>query len=298
MAGLAVAALGGLGLMRRVTAVVPAPVVFGVVAVTVLPFVVGTFEALGEEPLVVGVALGAYVGGRRLPGAKIPPVLPALVAGLVVAGLTGDIGPLPEGWLAPAIDPARPVLSLRGIAAVVPVVIVLVAMQANLTAVVYLRSHEFRPPARAIDVATGLATTLGAVFGPVPVCMAALMTPVTAGPEAGEREVRHWSVYASGVVLLLIGLGSGVAAAIPEMIPLPLLLAVAGLALLGVLGHALGEITRGPLRLGPLVAFAVASSDLALLDLASPFWALVFGTGVVLVLEGGALRNPDGGNRT
>ncbi|MDP9357250.1 MAG: hypothetical protein M3R02_18575 [Chloroflexota bacterium] len=47
MAGLVVAALGTLGLTRRVAALVPAPVVFGVVAATVLPFVVGAFDALG-----------------------------------------------------------------------------------------------------------------------------------------------------------------------------------------------------------------------------------------------------------
>ncbi len=298
VAGLAIAALGTLGLTRRVAALVPAPVVFGVVAATVLPFVVGTFDALGEEPVVVGVALIVYLLSRQRPGGKLPPVLLALVGGIVAAALTGDVEPLPEGWSALTFEAARPVLSVRSIASVVPVVVVLVAMQANLTAVIYLRSHEFQPPGRAIDIATGLATTLGVVFGPVPVCMAALMTPLTAGPEAGEREVRHWSVYASGLVLVLIGLGSGVAAAIPSMIPLPLLLAVAGLALLGVLGHALGEITRGPLRLGPLVAFAVASSDLSLLDLGPPFWALVVGTGAAIVLEGDVIRNPQGGRCT
>ncbi|MDP9357249.1 MAG: benzoate/H(+) symporter BenE family transporter [Chloroflexota bacterium] len=166
----------------------------------------------------MGVALVAYLLSRQRPGGKVPPVLLALVGGIVAAALTGDVEPLPEGWSALAFEAERPVLSVRGIVSVVPVVVVLVAMQANLTAVVYLRSNEFQPPARAIDIATGLATTLGAMFGQVPVCMAALMTPLTAGPEAGEREVRQWSVYASGLVLVLIGLGSGVAAAIPTMI--------------------------------------------------------------------------------
>jgi benzoate membrane transport protein len=120
--------------------------------------------------------------------------------------------------------------------------------------------------------------------------MVALFTPLTAGPEAGEREVRHWSVYAAGTILVLIALGSGLAAHLPLFLPLPLLLAVAGLALVGVLAQTLGETLRGPLLLGPLFAFAVASSRLTLFGLGPLFWALVIGTGVSLVLETEVLR--------
>ena len=288
--GAIVAALGALGLTRRVTALIPPPVVFGVVAASVLPFVVGTFEALGQERALVGATLATYLLGRRFLGARVPPVMVALGVGIAVAALMGRLEPLPGGWSLPALGATRPTLSVRAIATITPVVVVLVALQANVTAVVYLRSQGYRPPARAIDVITGLGTTAGGFFGLVPVCMAALVTPLAAGPEAGAREVRHWSVYVSGVAFLAIALGAGVAAGIPAAVPLPLLLAVAGLALLGVLGQALGEVTGGPVRLGPLVAFAVASSHLSLLHLGAPFWALVFGSGAAWVLEGDALR--------
>ena len=49
-------------------------------------------------------------------------------------------------------------------------------------------------------------------------------------------------------------------------------------------------MSRGPLRLGPLFAVAVASSELSLLGLGPLFWALVVGTGVSLLLEADALR--------
>jgi benzoate membrane transport protein len=119
--------------------------------------------------------------------------------------------------------------------------------------------------------------------------MGAIVTPLTAGPEAGERAVRPWSVYASAVGFLLIATGAAIAADLPEILPLPLLLAIAGLALIGVLGQALGEMTKGPLRLGPLIAFAVALSTLSLFGLGAAFWAIVFGTGTSLLLEGDAL---------
>jgi benzoate membrane transport protein len=173
---------------------------------------------------------------------------------------------------------------------VVPVFVALIALQSNLTAVVYLRSQGYRPPARHIDIISGLGSIAGSVIGPVPICMVAFFTPLMAGPEAGGREVRHWSVYTAGTILILIALGSGNAAHLPLLLPLPLLLAVAGLALVGVLAQPLGEMLRGPLLLGPLFAFAVASSRLTLFGLGPLFWAPIIGTGVSLVLEVTALQ--------
>ena len=63
VAGLIVVALGALGLTTRVAAFVPTPVVFGVVAGNVLLFVVGTFEALQTDGLLVGAAFWAIVLG-------------------------------------------------------------------------------------------------------------------------------------------------------------------------------------------------------------------------------------------
>jgi benzoate membrane transport protein len=65
---------------------------------------------------------------------------------------------------------------------------------------------------------------------------------------------------------------------------------VAGLALLGVLSQALTQVMTGTLRLGPLVAFVVASSGLSLFGLGAAFWALVFGTAASLVAEPAAWR--------
>ena len=288
--GAVVALLGALGLTTRVAALVPPPVVFAVVAASLLPFVVGVFDALGQEHVVIAGTLLAYVLGRRFFGPRVPAILPALVAGLLLTGVTGRYGALPDGWSAPPLALTMPTFSLEAILTVVPVFVALIALQSNLTAVVYLRSQGYRPPARLIDVVSGLGSVAGSVLGPVPVCMVALFTPLTAGPEAGDREVRHWSVYAAGTLLILIALGSGIAAHLPLFLPVPLLLAVAGLALVGVLAQTLGEMLRGPLLLGPLFAFAVASSGLTLFGLGPLFWALIIGTGVSIVLEAAALH--------
>jgi benzoate membrane transport protein len=290
VAGFVVAALGALGLTTRVAALVPTPVVFGVVAGNVLPFVVGTFEALQSEGLLVGAALAAYLVGRRALPPRVPPILPALVAGVALAAVTGRLHGLATGWTWPALTPATPSFTPAAVLTVVPIAVPLIALHANLTAVGYLRGEAYTPPARAIEVTTGVATMVASVFGPCPICMGALVTPLTAGPEAGERSVRSWAAYAGAAGFLLIALGAGVAADLPVLLPLPLLLAVAGLALLGVLSQALEQVMKGPLRLGPLVAFAVASSTLSLFGLGAAFWALAFGTITSLLVEGDTLR--------
>jgi benzoate membrane transport protein len=264
--GAIVALLGALGLTARVAALVPEPVV-----------VAGTFLA--------------YVLGRRFLGPRIPPILPGLVVGLVLAGMTGRFGALPDTWTSPPLALSRPTYSPETILTVVPIFVALTALQANLTAVVYLHSQGYRPPARLIDIVSGVGSISGSVLGPVPVCLVSVLTPLTAGPEAGERAVRHLSVYAVGTILILIALGAGMAAQLPALLPLPLLLAIAGLALVGVLAQALGEMVRGPLLLGPRFAFVAASSQLTLFGLGPLFLGLVIGTAVSLVLEAGALQD-------
>jgi benzoate membrane transport protein len=294
VAGLVVAVLGALGLTTRVAAFVPTGVVFGVVAGNVLPFVVGTFEALQSEGFLVGAMLAAYLVGRRVLHPRVPPLLPALVVGLALAAATGILQGTATGWTWPDLTVTGPSFNPAAILTVVPVAVPLIALHSNLTAVAYLRSEAYAPPARAIEVTTGVATMVASVFGPSPICMGAIVTPLTAGPEAGERAVRPWAVYVSALGFLLVALAAGMAADLPTLLPLPLLLAIAGLALLGVLSQALAQVVTGPLRLGPLVAFAVASSSLSLFGLGPAFWALVLGTVASVVVEPVAVRTTRG----
>jgi benzoate membrane transport protein len=69
------------------------------------------------------------------------------------------------------------------------------------------------------------------------------------------------------------------------LVPTVLLLTMAGLALVPALAVALREVSKGPLVLGPLFAFAIALSDMTVFGLGPFFWSLVLGTAVSLLLE-------------
>jgi benzoate membrane transport protein len=83
---------------------------------------------------------------------------------------------------------------------------------------------------------------------------------------------------------------AGVAAELVLFVPLPLVQALAGLALFGVLTTSLKQVVAGPLVLGPLFAFVAAQSSLTLFGLGPFFWGLVIGVAVSLLLERDELR--------
>ena len=290
VAGIVVTAIGVFGLSSRLASLVPAPIIFGLLAGMVLPFIVRIFNDVGAHPVMIGGLVIGFLVGRRLLEPRIPAIVVALVVGLLIAGFTGNINGAPGGWSFPELTLIAPSFSTSAILMIVPVVVVVILAQGNLPSIVYLESQDYRPPKRVLDIVSGVGTSIGSLIGAVPVSMGSMVMPLFAGPDAGPRATRHWAVYVVGFGLIMVALLASIAAHLPSVVPISLLLAVAGLALLPVLGQALTAVTSGPLRLGPLLAFVVAVSELTLFGLGPLFWALVTGMGVSLLLESNELR--------
>lgn len=284
-AGATVLVLGLLGLTDRLALWLPAPIVFGVLAGAVLPFFVGLFDALGDLRIVVGATLLAYLVGRRLLEPRVPSVLPALVVGVVAAGLTGGLG-TPAAQLAlPVPSITRPEFSVAGLVTATPVIVAMITLQANAPSVVFLRDQGYDPPERSLAVISGVGTLLGSLFGPMGVSLSLPATALTAGPDAGHLSTRYRAVMMAAGAAVTIGLLARYAAHVETLVPRPLLLALIGLAVVGVFAGALQQVVSGPLTLGPLFAFGIAVSDLSLFGLGSFFWALVLGLGTSRLVE-------------
>jgi len=290
LAGAGVVLVGLLGLTEWLAGWLPVPIMFGLLAGAVLPFVSDLFTVLADAPAVVGGTVLAYLVSRRALGKRLPAILPTLVTGLAIAGVTLQFKPIdaPLALTRPALT--LPVFSLPAILTATPVFIVLITLQANLPSVRFLQSQDYDPPEVVVDVVSGLGTALGSFLGPTGVSLSLPATSVIAGPGAGEQEIRHRSVYVVGGTALLVGLLAGVAAGLAGIIPTALLVTLAGLAVVDVLGNALKQATQGPLFLGPLFAFAIALSEISFLGFGNYFWSLVIGTAVSLLLERDALR--------
>jgi benzoate membrane transport protein len=290
LAGVLVLLTGILGVTGQLARWIPLPIVQGLIAGAVMPFVIDLFTSLStgagwELPAVIAAALVAYLASQRFLGMRLPPILPAFLAGAVVALLTGQLGAFPTSFAAPGLEPIVPRFSWEAILTVTPVLVALMTVQANIPSTVYLRSQGFEPPGRTIDVVSGVGTALGSLLGPVALSLALPPLLVTAGASAGDRSLRYRSIYPVVLAGLLIAAFAGTAAQLSMLLPPALLLAVAGLALLPALGAALQAIATGPLVLGPLLAFAIALSDMTVAGLDSFFWSLVIGVAVSLFLE-------------
>lgn len=285
VAGAAVALLGVTGVTGRITTLIPAPVVMALIGGTVLPFVSDMFTSLGAEPVIVGSTLVAYLASERLLGTRVPPVVTALAVGVIVAGVTGRFGEslpspaLPEPLLIP------PQFSIESIVATLPVLLVMVVLQGNVPSVIFLREQGYEPPERAINAYCGSASVVGSLLGPMAVTVPVPPLAIIGGPGAGPLELRYRAGIASSIAPLIVALGATTAAPLGTFVPRELIVAVAGLALINVLLSSIQDLVRGPLRLGPVIAFAVVLSDVSLLGLGPFFWALAAGVTFSLILE-------------
>jgi benzoate membrane transport protein len=295
VAGAVVLVAALLGVIGAIAEWIPAPIVYGLVAGAVVPFVVNVFSSLStsrdgsslpvEVPIMVGSALVAFLLSQRLFGTRVPSILPAFLAGLLAAALTGQLGAFPTSFEPPAFEIVRPAFSLGAILSATPVLVALLTVQSNVPSLIFMRSQGFEPPERAINVVSGAGTILGSFLGPVAVSLALPPVLLSAGPGAGPRELRYRAAYLPIAAGLVIALFASTAADLAVLVPTTLLLAMAGLALIGALVGALREITQSPLVLGPVFAFAIALSNMTLLGLGPFFWSLVGGTAISLLLE-------------
>lgn len=285
VAGAAVLLIGLTGLSNRLAAWVPAPVVYGLLAGAVMPFVMDMFTGLGQATVVIGGTLAAYVLGRLLLEPRLPGILSALVAGIAITAFATGFGAAPDRFALPVPELTAPVFSLRAIVTASPVMVVLITLQANVPSLVFLRAQRFRPPERTVSILSGAGTLLGSLLGPMGVSLSLPATALTAGPDAGPHHLRYTAAYLAAAAAIVIALLAGVAADLETVVPDALLTVLVGLAVLGVLTDAVRQVASGPLVLGPVVAFAVALSDLSLFGLGRFFWALVIGLVVSLLLE-------------
>jgi benzoate membrane transport protein len=289
VAGAAVVAITALGLAERLSQIIPEPVVVGLLAGSTLPFVAGIFTGMTAEPVVIGAAFLAYILGRKYLDARVPSVFLAMLVGIAAAGLLGKFG---GGGGSEGAFPilTAPVFSWNAILTATPVMVVLIVLQSNVPSLIFLRGEQYHPPARLLDYVSGVGTMASSFLGPAGLSLSLPATAIVAGSDAGPHRHRYRAVVLSYAIFLALTPLAAYAAGAAGVLPLELLVAIAGLAVIGVLGMALKRISGGPLMLGPLVAFAVAVSDVSMLGLGPYFWSLAFGVAVSWILERDGIR--------
>ncbi len=210
----------------------------------------------------------------------------AMLVAIVMIAISATPGWLDGAGLAPQLTFVVPQFDVAILSIGIPLFIVTMAGQ-NVPGLVVMRTFEYTVPPHAALVGSGIASAGAALFGGHVINLAAITAAIMASPEAHPDKSKRWiaSVTAGGVYLLL-GLGAGFATALVAAAPTILILAVAGLAVLGALVTGITAALEAPEhRIAAILTFVVVASQVKPFGIGSAFWGLLVGGIVMLWLS-------------
>jgi benzoate membrane transport protein len=175
-----------------------------------------------------------------------------------------------------------------------PLFVVTMASQ-NLPGVAVMRATGYDLPVSKLITLTGLATLVLAPFGAFALNFSAITAAICMGPEAHEDKARRYTAaVVCGGIYVLIGLFGAVVTGLLTAFPKELVVAIAGLALLGSIGGGLHTALADERhREAALITFLVTLSGVVVAGVGSAFWGVVAGAAALAVQNAGrpALRH-------
>ncbi|WP_280540191.1 benzoate/H(+) symporter BenE family transporter [Chromohalobacter sp. 11-W] len=268
---------GATGIFARLMERIPHALAAAMLGGVLLRFGLEAFASLEDNLTLVGAMCIAYLLGRRY--CPRYAVLGVLLAGLAVAGLQGGIDTTQVTLAIDMPEPVAPRFTLSSLIGVgIPLFVVSMASQ-NAPGVATLRAAGYTPPVSPLIACTGLATLILAPLGGFSICLAAITAAICMGPEAHpDPERRYMAAACAGAFYLLAGLFGGSIGTLFAALPGPLVLAIAGLALLTTIGGSLHNALHDAAhRDAALVTFLITASGVMLLGVGAAFWGLVGG---------------------
>ena len=284
--GVLILVLALTGLIRRVTAALPEPIVMAMVAGVFLPYGMRMIDAFGSSVWIAGAMVAGYLAVSAIPTLqrRFPPVLAALVAGAVAIAVTGSFAPAGELTLRVARPIAfMPVFNVAALVElVIPLTVTVVGIH-NTQGFAIARNAGYRPPENMATLLCGGGTLVYGALGCVP-------TVVTAPANAilnvsGDAGWRYVGGIWFGVFILAFGIFAPSAVQIGLALPTAFIATLAGLAMVPVLQSAFVSGFGGRFSLGALVTFMTTVAGVSIFGIGAAFWGLVFGYTVARIAE-------------
>lgn len=267
--------------MNRIPTEIAAALLAGVLA----RFGMQAFAAAQTALPLVLLMLGAYLVARRW----IPRYAVVITLALAIAfvALRGEMS-----WSAIRFELAMPVFTApqftlsAAISLALPLFVVTMASQ-NLPGVAVIRATGYDLPISRLITMTGLATLVLAPFGGYALNFSAITAAICMGPEAHpDRDKRYTAAVSCGLLYVVIGIFGAVVTGLLTAFPKELVVAIAGLALLGTIGSGLAAALRDePHREAALITFLVTLSGVVVAGVGSAFWGVVAGSIALFVQQ-------------
>ena len=284
--------MGFSGWFERAIERIPLSLAAAMLAGVLLRFGLDVFVAMKTQFAMVFAMLCLYLAARRfLPRYAVPM---ALALGLLIAMSLGllDFSGVELTLAQPVLT--RPTFSAAALIGVaLPLFVVTMASQ-NVPGIAVMRASGYKPPVSPIIGWTGVATLVLAPFGAFALNLAAITAAICMGREANEDPAKRYvAAVSAGAFYMLIGVFGATVAALFAAFPRELVLAIAGLALLGTIGTGLATaLAHDAMREPALITFLVTASGVNFFGIGSAFWGLTAGVLALLVLRAGTMATP------
>lgn len=289
--GCVILVLGVTGLIRRVMRYLPLPIIMGMVAGVFLPFGMRIITAFSGSPAIAAVTFAVFVAMtmQRRVARRVPPILGAIVAGFLTAAAVGHlhfngfswsvVHPL---WFRPSFAPGA-LFEL-----VLPLTVTVIGIQ-NAQGIAVLRQAGYRPPVNAMTITCGVGSLAMGVLGWTSACVTGPVNAILC--DDARARGRYVGALLWGAFILIFGIFAPIAQSLMAAIPSVFIGMLAGLAMVHVLAGSFADAFGGRFRLGALFSFMVTVSNITLFHIGSPFWGLIGGTVIALLLESGDFRH-------
>ena len=274
---LLIVVFGYSGWFERLMAKIPLALASALLAGVLARFALDAVGAVAQAPvLVLAMALSYLLGRRWWPRWSVPVVL---LVGMAVAAWQGQLqlSSVDWTWAVPVwVSPSWSWAAMVSVA--LPLFVVTMASQ-NLPGVAAQRACGYEIPISPVVGATGLASFLLAPFGGYALNLAAITAAICMGKEAHADPGRRYTAsVAAGLLYIALGLAGGTIVSLMAAFPQALILAVAGLALLGTMASGLAvAVKEEQHREAALLTFLVTLSGVTLMGVGSAFWGVVVG---------------------
>lgn len=282
-----IALVGATGWFERAMHRIPAEIASALLAGVLARFGIQAFAAAQTAlPLVLLMLLSYLLARRFLPRYAVVLTLAVAIAFTAFRGQIA-VSEMRFEWAVPVFTaPQFSVSAFIGLA--LPLFVVTMASQ-NLPGVAVIRASGYPLPVSRLITMTGLATLVLAPFGAYALNFSAITAAMCMGPEAHEdRSRRYTAAVACGALYVVIGLFGAVVTGLLTAFPQELVIAIAGLALLGTIGGGLATALREDAhREAALITFLVTLSGVVIGGVGSAFWGAVAGVFTLFVQQYG-----------
>ncbi|KAB3529693.1 benzoate/H(+) symporter BenE family transporter [Alkaliphilus serpentinus] len=286
VSGLTIFIIGISGLKAKILKYIPLPIVMAMIGGSLTRFGIGIVNSAKELPLLGAITLATFLIAPKFTK-RVPPVLFALIIGMITSVImqTVYLSNLSLNLALPVI--VQPKFNINAIFSIAIPLSILILGSENAQAIGILFSQGYKPPVNAMTVASGLGGIAASLFGGHAANIAGPMTAIFSSEEAGNSHTdRYKASIINGIIFVVFGIFSSVALGFVTAFPRALMNIIAGLSMIGVLKRSYKDAFSVEMfSNGAFFSFIIALSNIQILNISAPLWALFVGVMISLVSE-------------